>query len=65
MMSVNFDQFDESAVVILKELVKHFPKATEIGFNDLFPEYEGVINKRTSHIGVLGVLRHELYLIHM
>lgn len=64
MMSVNFEQFDESAVVILQELVKHFPRATEIGFNDLSPQYEGDIEKRSSHIGVLAFLRHENLIAH-
>jgi len=63
-MSVNFEQFDDSAIVILKELAKHFPRATEVGFNDLFPEFDGDIEKRSSHIGVLAFLRHENLIAH-
>lgn len=63
-MSVDFRQFDESAVVILKELAKHFPVATEIGFSDIFPDYEGDIQKRSAHIGVLAFLRHENLIAH-
>ncbi len=63
-MSVNFEQFDESAVLILKKLAENFPRATEVGFNDLFPQFEGDIEKRSSHIGVLAFLRHENLIAH-
>lgn len=63
-MSVNFAQFDESAVVILKVLVQHFPAPTEIGFNDVFPGLEADADKRSVHIGTLAFLRHEDLIAH-
>ncbi|KGJ90677.1 hypothetical protein [Colwellia psychrerythraea] len=63
-MSVSFDQFDESAVVILKVLAEHFPMPTEIGFNDVFPELDGDVRKRAVHIGTLAFLRHEDLIAH-
>ena len=63
-MNIDFSGFDESAVTILKELAKHFPKAIEIGFNDLFPEFEDDNEKRSAHIGVLALLRYEKYIAH-
>jgi len=63
-MSVNFSQFDESAVSILKLLAKHFPTPTEIGFNDVFPNSETETDKRAAHIGTLAFLRHEDLIAH-
>ncbi|PKG83731.1 hypothetical protein CXF85_09490 [Colwellia sp. 75C3] len=63
-MGVNFSQFDESSVVILKRLALHFPSPTEIGFNDVFPESEAEIDKRAAHIGTLAFLRHEDLIAH-
>ena len=63
-MSVDFTQFDESAVVILKVLAQHFPMPTEIGFNDVFPDAEIDANKRAAHIGTLAFLRHEDIIAH-
>jgi len=63
-MSVDFSQFDKSAVVVLKALTKQFPSPTEIGFHDLFPEDEIDNEKRTAHIGVLAFLRHEDLISH-
>ena len=63
-MSIDFSEFDESAVTILKQLATHFPKATEVGFNDLFPEFEDNNEKRSAHIGVLAFLRHENLIAH-
>jgi len=63
-MSVDFSQFDKSAVVVLKALTKKFPSPTEIGFHDLFPEDEIDNEKRTAHIGVLAFLRHEDLISH-
>lgn len=63
-MSIDFSEFNQSAVTVLKQLARHFPKATEVGFNDLFPEYEDDNEKRTAHIGVLAFLRHENLIAH-
>ncbi|WP_019028368.1 hypothetical protein [Colwellia piezophila] len=63
-MSVSFTQFDESAVVILKALARHFPMPTEIGFNDVFPEGEKDASKRAVHIGTIAFLRHEDLIAH-
>ncbi len=61
-MSVNFSQFDESSVIILKLLAQNFPTPTEIGFNDVFPNSE--TDKRAAHIGTLAFLRHEDLIAH-
>jgi hypothetical protein len=63
-MNVDFSQFDKSAVVVLKALVKQFPSPTEVGFNDIFPEDEIDTDKRAAHIGVLAFLRHEDLISH-
>jgi len=63
-MSVSFVQFDESAVLILKALAQQFPMPTEVGFNDVFPDLESDVNKRTAHIGTLAFLRHEDLIAH-
>jgi len=63
-MSVDFSQFDESAVVILKILAGQFPSPTEIGFHDVFPEDDVDNVKRAAHIGVLAFLRHEDLISH-
>ena len=63
-MSVDFTQFDESAVVILKVLAQHFPTPTEIGFNDVFPDSEADVHKRAAYIGTLAFLRHEDIIAH-
>ena len=63
-MSVNFTQFDESAVVTLKLLAQYFPTPTEVGFNDVFPELENDSDKRAAHIGSLAFLRHEDFIAH-
>lgn len=63
-MSINFSHFDQSAVIILKILASNFPIPTEIGFNDLFPEEETSVEKRTSHLGTLAFLRHEGFIAH-
>ena len=63
-MSVNFNQFDESAVAILKLLAKHFPTPTETGFNDVFPDDDSDASKRAAHIGTLAFLRHEDLIAH-
>lgn len=63
-MSINFSHFDESSVMILKLLSKHFPTPTEIGFNDVFVDAETDIDKRAAHIGTLAFLRHEDLIAH-
>jgi hypothetical protein len=63
-MSVNFSQFNESSVSILKLLAQNFPTPTEIGFNDVFPNSETEIDKRAAHIGTLAFLRHEDLIAH-
>lgn len=63
-VAINFDKFDESAVLTLKRLAQYFPAPAEVGFNDLFPEFEGDIEKRASHIGTLAFLRHENIIAH-
>ncbi|ALO35836.1 hypothetical protein CMT41_14740 [Colwellia sp. MT41] len=63
-MNVSFIQFDESAVVILNVLAQHFPTPTEIGFNDIFPDIESDVDKRSAHIGTLAFLRHEDVIAH-
>ncbi len=63
-MSVNFSQFDESSVLILKLLAQSFPTPTEIGFNDMFPNAETKTETRAAHIGTLAFLRHEDLIAH-
>lgn len=63
-MSVNLNAFDESAVAVLKILAEHFPKPKEVGFNDIFPDGETDIEKRSAHIGTLAFLRHENLIAH-
>jgi len=63
-MSVDFSQFDELAVVILKILARQFPSPTEIGFHDVFPEDDVDHVKRAAHIGALAFLRHEDLISH-
>jgi len=63
-MSVNFSQFDKSAIAVLKTLIQRFPSPTEVGFHDIFPEDEIDNEKRTAHIGVLAFLRHEDLISH-
>lgn len=63
-MSVDFKQFDELAIVILKKLANEFPSATEIGFHDIFPDEDDNTEKRAAHIGVLTFLRHEQFIAH-
>jgi hypothetical protein len=63
-MSINFSQFDESSVVILKILAQHFPSPTEIGFNDIFPDSGTATDKRAAHLGTLAFLRHEDLIAH-
>ena len=63
-MSVNFLQFDESSVIILKLLAQNFPTPTEIGFNDVFVNSEADSGKRAAHIGTLAFLRHEDLIAH-
>ncbi|PKI12915.1 hypothetical protein [Colwellia sp. 12G3] len=63
-MGVNFSQFDESSVTILKLLAQHFPTPTEIGFNDVFPDAVIETDKRAAHIGTLAFLRHEDLIAH-
>lgn len=63
-MSISLTKFDQSAIVILKKLAKHFPIAMEVGFDELFPEFEGDNQKRAAHIGVLAFLRHENFITH-
>lgn len=63
-MSVNFSQFDESSIVILKRLAQNFPAPTEIGFNDVFPDSETETEKRAAYIGTLAFLRHEDLIAH-
>ncbi len=63
-MNINFSQFDELSVVILKILAQHFPSPTEIGFNDVFPDSETETDKRAAHIGTLAFLRHEDLIAH-
>ncbi|HCM46819.1 MAG TPA: hypothetical protein DIS98_04715 [Colwellia sp.] len=63
-MSVNFSQFDASSVIILKRLAQHFPSPTEIGFNDVFPDYGTETDKCTAHIGTIAFLRHEDLIAH-
>ncbi len=63
-MSINFSQFDESSVVILKLLAQHFPTPTEIGFNDVFPDSDTQTVKRAAHIGSIAFLRHEDLIAH-
>ncbi len=63
-MSVNFSQFDESSVVILKLLAQHFLTPTEIGFNDVFPGSDTETDKHAAHIGTLAFLRHKDFIAH-
>lgn len=63
-MTINFSQFDQSAVIILKRIAENFPAPTEIGFNDLFSDEEASMERRTAHIGTLAFLRHEDFIAH-
>lgn len=63
-MSINFANFDQSAIAILKRLAANFPTPTEIGFNDIFAEEEASVEKRATHIGTLAFLRHEDLISH-
>lgn len=63
-MTINFDKFDDSAVLILTVLAKEFPVPTQIGFSDLFGSDHDDIDKRAAHIGVIAFLRHENLIAH-
>lgn len=61
-MSIDFSLFDESAVAILKKLATNFPVATEIAFNDIFPDSFEV--DHSAHKGAIAFLRHESFIAH-
>ncbi|MBU2869765.1 hypothetical protein [Colwellia sp. E2M01] len=63
-MSINFTHFDESSAKILTLLAQNFPKPTEVGFQNLYPDDEGDENKRAIHIGTLAFLRHDDFIAH-